>query len=149
MLCDVILPLQFKMATKMEPPSIRLKGRFTTSKKMSKLQNLKLTRFTKGAETAYHIKGRRIVDVDYFGRQFDKGCSACGSAFQFRNITGEQHYGLSSRFTFRCPCSHSNALVTSKTLKKKTIYRKRGAYAVNVKAALGKYIAIVYFNYCE
>ena len=47
--------------------------------------------------------------------------------------------GLSSRLTFRCKCGQLTQLVTSKTLKKKKIhvYTKRGAYAVNVKAALG------------
>ena len=137
--CDVIAPLQFKMAPKMAPPFMRQNnGCFTSSKEMNKLQNLKLTRFTKAAETVlYRIKGRRIIDLEYFGSQFDIGCSACGRGVRFRNVTAEQYYRLSSRLTFGCPCCQSTSSVTSKTLKKK-IYRKRGAYAFNVEEALCK-----------
>ena len=36
------------------------------------LQNLKFTRFTKGTEAAScRIKGRRIIDLEYFGSQFE------------------------------------------------------------------------------
>ena len=128
------------MATTMAPPFMRLNnGGFTSSKRMNMLQNLKLTRFTKGTETtSCRIKGRRIIDLEYFGSQFDKGCSACGKGLKFKNVMAEQIYGLSSRVTFGCPCGQSTPLVTSKALRKKKIYRKRRAYAVNVKAALGK-----------
>ena len=88
------LRVQCNMATKMAPPFMRLNnGRFTSSKRMNMLQNLKLTRFTKQTETvSYPIKDHRIIGFEYFGSQFDKGCSACGRGFQFRNVTAERFF---------------------------------------------------------
>ena len=39
--------------------------------------------------------GRRIVDADYFGKQFNHGCSYCGGVLRF-NICNEVVRGLAS-----------------------------------------------------
>ena len=124
------------MADKTSPTvPVRVKGQFTSMKRMHRLSNL--GNQTKNTTEAPSIKGRRVIDIEYFGRQFDQGCSACGKELHFRDIIGEQYYELCSRFIFKYLCGELNPLVTSRTLKKKTIFKKRGAYAVSIKTALG------------
>ena len=107
-----------KMADKTSPTvPVRVKGRFTSIKKINRLSNL--WNQTKNTTDAPSIKGRRVIDIEYFGGQFDQGYSAFGKELHLRDIIGEQYYELCSRFIFKYLCGELNPLVTSRTLKKK------------------------------
>ena len=83
--------------------------------------------------------GRRIVDVDYFGKQFNRGCSYCGGVLRF-NICNEVVRGLASVLSFRCSkCYKTTNISTSDTVD----VDDNAPYSVNAKVALGKYVIIL------
>ena len=86
--------------------------------------------------------GRRIIDLSFFffAERFDNGCCKCGQKFELKNIIKETNLGLCSTFHFICTnCSAISILKSSDTFSKEMNSRRK-PYAVNVKAACGKYI---------
>ena len=62
-----------------------------------------------------------------------------------RSLNKETNIGLCSTFHFICPnCSAISILKTSDTFSKEMNSGRRKPYAVNVKAAFGKYALCVY-----
>ena len=118
---NVMTSPNVKIADKMSPTvPVRVKGRFKSMKRMNRLSNL--GNQTKNTTVSPSIEGRRVIE--YFSRQFDQGCLACGKEFHFKDIIGEQYYGLCSPFIFKYLCGGLNPLVTSRTLKKKNDFQE-------------------------
>ena len=89
--------------------------------------------------------GRRIIDLSFFAERFDNGCCKCGQKFELKNIIKETNLGLCSTFHFICTnCSAISILKSSDTFSKEVNSGRRKPYAVNVKAAFGKYALFVY-----
>ena len=83
------------------------------------------------------ITGRRIIDISFFGQNFDNGCHNCCEKLQFKNLIKEITYGLCSKFHFNClSCNEVTTINTSP--KQNTTKQRTGGYSVNCKAALGK-----------
>jgi len=80
--------------------------------------------------------------VDYFGKQFNRGCSYCGGVLRFI-ICNEVVKGLASVLSFRCSkCYKTTNISTSDTVD----VDDNAPYSVNAKVALGKYVIILIYN---
>ena len=90
--------------------------------------------------------GRRIIDLSFFRRVFYNGCCKCRQKFELKkNIIKETNLGLCSTFHFICTnCSAISILKSSDTFSKEMNSARRKPYAVNLKAAFGKYALCVY-----
>lgn len=120
----------------MAAPAIRLHGHFASKAKVYQTQTFS----NKWHKDTPLMMGRRIVDLGHFGIQFDEGCGSCGDQLKFANIVREQQFGLCSLLSFTCDCGKTTRVSTSKLQR---CDRKRGPYAVNIKASLGNNFFIV------
>ena len=107
--------------------SARLKMEYIKRKRNYNVNNLK--QFRK------KTIGRRIVDISYFGKQFDEGCVHCGTALSF-NIVQETIMGLCSIFYLCCKeCDKITKISTSDVCDGDG----RTPYSIHAKMALGMY----------
>ena len=117
-----------------------LHGRFKV--RASKGQQNNLKQFKKDLNV-----GRRIIDVDFFGKQFDRGCLKCGFQLKWENVVKETVLGLCSIFHFQCSkCLKLTKISTSDTLETEKYSSRRKPYAANVKAALGESLSLSLSN---
>ena len=87
------------------------------------------------------IKGSHIVNIGCILRQLHQGCVVCGVMLSIRNVQSEHIKGLASVWHILCgKCEGITNVHTSKWhTQKDSITRKKWAYNVNTKVAVGKY----------
>ena len=116
----------------------RSRGKFVSTKQKQK-SDIFLRNNSK--DNPYkNVPERRIVDLRYFGEQFDSGCETCGAPFLFRNIKNETLRGFCSVLKVECyACFTETNISTSGVSRQPDGDCKYYPYTVNIKAALGEY----------
>ena len=79
----------------------------------------------------YILRGRRIIDLAYFAKMLQQGCTGCEEPLEFAGCVKERKYGLASIFHIKC---HTCGNVTNISSGKRQNDEKngQGPFDVNV-----------------
>jgi hypothetical protein len=84
------------------------------------------------------LQGRRIIELDYFSKMMQQGCTSCRQPLQLADCVRERKYGSASIYYIKCcKCGQINSVASGKRQNHQK--NAQGPFDINTKLGVGLY----------